>query len=141
MAKKQSSVPEVKSFLDNLHKIMANPQLIQINDLEWDNKINKTRQFMAEKGIKKTDVLDIVKELRVCNYSYTDDDVNPNYKDEEVWFFGITCYIVDTNYDLYIKLKTRKVNQLEVGIVMSFHPEQPAKKEDKLDFPYINNSV
>ena len=138
MARRHNSVPEVKSFLNNLHKIMLNPKLVQINDFEWDSKTNKTRQFMAEKGIKKTDVLDIVKELRVCNYSYTDDDVNPHYKHEEVWFFGITRYIVDTKYDLYVKLKTRKVNELEVGIVMSFHPEQPAKEEDKLIFPYID---
>ena len=68
---------------------------------------------------------------------YTDNDYdNLNFPNEDFWFFGITKEIVDLETKLYVKLKIRRLNNVELLLVMSFHPEQPYGKNDELKFPY-----
>lgn len=131
------SVEEVRAFLKKVHVLAQSEEHTMINSRSWAGKVNKTRQYMAETGIRAPVIRQIVRELRVCNYSSTKDDKNDNYINEKVWIFGITKNIVDQNEDLYIKLKIKKFEEDEL-LIMSFHPEQPMKAEDKLKFPYKN---
>ena len=100
--------------------------------------MNKTRAFMAETGIGKSDIAEVLKELRVCNYSYTDDDRNVNFKGQQVWVFGITWRPVDEDEDIYTKIKVQQMTDTNEDclMVMSFHPESPTPTEGKLLFPY-----
>lgn len=43
--------------------------------------------------------------------------------------------MIDKEEDLYIKLKIRKFEE-NLLLVMSFHPEEPKKDQEKLQFPY-----
>ena len=90
---------------------------------------------MAETGIDKKTILNVVRELEICNYSSTQQDYNPNFPDECIWEFGLTKNLVDKDEDLYVKLKVRKIEE-EYLLIMSFHPERPPRPEDKLTFPY-----
>jgi len=92
---------------------------------------------MAETGIDKETIVGVIKELDVSNYCATKPDCNLNFPNEYVWEFGITKNLVDRDEELYIKLKIRKIEE-EYLLIMSFHPEQPARPEDKLKFPYNN---
>lgn len=126
---------DVNSFLTTTRKILENDEDWQINTKEWDGKINKTRNFMAETGITRTDIKHILSELSVKNYCYTREDINNNFPNEQFWIFGITKNMIDEDVALYIKLKIRKIKD-EYLLVMSFHSEQPRIPEDKLQFPY-----
>ena len=135
MAKRKSSIEEVEVFLGKVKNLADDNLRVRINDEPWMGKANKTQLFMAETGIKRKDIREMVKELKICHYSYTDDDYNPEYKNEEVWVFGMKKNIVDKDEELYIKLKIRG-SFLEILKVMSFHREEAPSPEEKLIFPY-----
>lgn len=90
---------------------------------------------MAETGISPKDIEKIICELQIMHYSYTADDRNDHFKDEQVWIFGMTKNIIDKDVDLYIKLKIRMIGE-ELLLIMSFHPENPKDNGQKLQFPY-----
>ncbi len=136
MGKEIKKEEEVCRFLETVSLLAEDKNNVKINNWTWaDGKVNKTQLYMAETGIHKQDICDIIEELTVENYSATKTDVNPNFPNEEVWEFGINKMIIDTNVDLYIKLKVREISGKYL-LVMSFHPEQPASPKDKLEFPY-----
>ena len=90
---------------------------------------------MAETGINQQDIEKVISELQVTNYSYTADDVNIHFPDEQFWIFGITRNMIDKDENLYIKLKIRQFGD-EILLIMSFHPEMPKDTEQRLIFPY-----
>lgn len=129
---------DVEAFLEKVQEILLTEEKVNINSAPWaGDRVNKTRQYMAETGIGKKDILKVIVELGVKNYSSTKKDKNPKFPDEYVWEFGITKNLIDKDEDLYIKLKVRKIRE-EYLLIMSFHPEQPANIEDKLTFPYAD---
>ena len=126
---------EVSIFLKLVFGILGDDNRCSINDAAWVGKENKTRKYMNETGIKFDDIKEVIKELTVANYSSTENDGNKNFPNELVWKFGITKTMVDVEEELYIKLKIRKFEE-DTLLVMSFHPEEPKRPEDKLQFPY-----
>ena len=126
---------DVEEFLITTREVLEHDEDWQINMQEWAGKINKTRNFMAEKGLRRKDIKQVVVQLSVENYCYTRDDTNDKFPNEQFWFFGIKQTIIDEDIDLYIKLKIRRIAG-ETLLVMSFHPECPERQEDKLQFPY-----
>ena len=128
---------EVESFLKVVNELVCDDERTAINSAPWAGRVNKTRQYMAETGIDKETIIGVIKELDVSNYCATKPDCNLNFPNEYVWEFGITKNLVDRDEKLYIKLKIRKIEE-EYLLIMSFHPEQPARPEDKLKFPYNN---
>ena len=90
---------------------------------------------MAETGIKQEDMENVICDLQVADYSYTADDRNKHFKDEQIWVFGKACVIVDEEEDIYIKLKIKIIGE-EILLIMSFHPEEPKDENMKLKFPY-----
>lgn len=140
MSKSIVSEEGVQAFLDTVINLTDDSKNTGINSKEWVGKVNKTREFMAETGLKLKDVISIIRELKVCHYSYTDDDYNPRFTNEKVWIFGMTKNIVDVNEKLYIKLKIRDIKGKKL-LIMSFHREQPGGKEEELRFPYKNQKV
>lgn len=139
MAQNILKPPEaVNQYLNTVKERLDVEDAWQINNQPWANgKVNKTRDYMAQTGITPEDIKQIVKELSVKNYCYTRDDCNVNFPNEQVWIFGITKNIIDQNEDLYVKLKLRTLDD-ELLLILSFHPEQPERSEDKLQFPYSN---
>lgn len=136
MAEYRKEKAEVERFLDNVKQLIKLGNNIQINCLPWrGNRVNKTLAYMAETGITQTDIEKVICDLQVCNYSYTADERNMNFRDEQVWIFGITKNVVDTDEDLYIKLKIRIMGE-ETLVILSFHPEEPGCEEQRLKFPY-----
>lgn len=136
MARYQKNKGEVQVFLDQVKGLISEGYNVQINNKPWSgNKVNKTLAYMAETGITQKDIEKVICQLKVSNYSYTADDRNENFKDEQVWLFGITKKLIDKNEDLYIKLKIRFIGE-EMLLVMSFHPETPSLNGGKLEFPY-----
>lgn len=125
----------VHDFLAKTRKFLENDEDWYVNTTEWAGKINKTRSFIAETGITRNDIKQVILELSVKNYCYTSEDKNNNFPNEQFSIFGITKNLIDEDIDLYIKLKIRKI-QDEYLLIMSFHPEQPGRPEDKLQFPY-----
>lgn len=122
------SKENVKAFLIKVKQCIDNNSWT-INNNPWANGIvNKTNLFMAEKNLSDIDVISVVKELSLVNYSYTDYDINPNFPNETFWFFGIKKYIVDTKENLYIKLKVREFDE-DYLLIMSFHREEPSSAE------------
>ena len=129
---------EVIKFLEQAKNCLIEETTWTINNETWANgRVNKTQAFMAERNLKDEDVADVIKELQVSNYCYTVEDRNANYPNEFFWIFGITMVIVDSEEDLYIKLKIRKFEE-DYLLVMSFHPEQTTSSEDALTFPYAS---
>ena len=136
MAEYQKEKAEVEDFLDNVKLLITNIGNVLINCLPWKgNRVNKTLSYMAETGITQADIEKVICDLQVCNYSYTADERNINFQDEQVWIFGITRNIVDKEEDLYIKLKVRSAKE-ETLVILSFHPEEPGCDEQRLRFPY-----
>lgn len=136
MRKYTKSVEDVRKFLEKTANLAATSDKTQINNRSWaDGKVNKTRKYMSETGITGHDIRSVVRELKVDNYSATKDDTNPNFSGEQVWEFGVAKNLIDREEDLYIKLKIKKVEDEEL-LIMSFHPEEPIRPEDKLTFPY-----
>lgn len=135
MAKYIKSREEVEDFLGVINNLIEVDGIIQINNQPWKGKENKTLRYMAETGIKKKDIIKVIQELEVQNYSSTKDEANPNFAGEKVWEFGITKNMVDRDEKLYIKLKVRKLAD-EILVIMSFHPEEPKDKDSILTFPY-----
>lgn len=136
MAEYRKEKAEVERFLDNVKQLIKLGNNIQINCLPWrGNRVNKTLTYMAETGITQTDIEKVICDLQVCNYSYTADERNMNFRDEQVWIFGITKNVIDTDEDLYIKLKIRIMGE-ETLVILSFHPEEPGCEEQRLKFPY-----
>lgn len=135
------SADDVKQFLMQVQGILDDDtkERCRINNSEWaGNRVNKTRLYMAETGLKLCDIKEVIKELGVENYSSTKDDRNPNFPNECVWEFGITKNLVDAEEDFYVKLKIRQLDDT-ILLIMSFHPEKPTRPEDKLPFPYRKN--
>lgn len=127
---------EVEGFLEKVRELLTDDEKVSINSGPWANgRVNKTRQYMAETGIHKGTMVDVIRDLQVSNYSCTKPERNPNFPNEYVWEFGVTKNLVDKDEDLYVKLKIRKIDE-EYLLVMSFHPEQPSRQEEKLTFPY-----
>lgn len=127
---------EVIIFLNQVKLLLDDDSSWEINNCMWaGNRVNKTQLYLAEKNLSDDDVANVIRELQVCNYCYTEDDRNSNFPNEQFWFFGITRLIVDVEEDYYIKLKIRKFED-DYLLVMSFHPEQPKCPEDRLAFPY-----
>lgn len=136
MANYQKSKEEVRPFLDNVNALILKGNRTQINCRPWKgNRVNKTLTYMAETGINQQDIEKVILELQVTNYSYTADDVNIHFPDEQFWIFGITRNMIDKDENLYIKLKIRQFEN-EFLLIMSFHPEMPKDTEQKLIFPY-----
>lgn len=136
MANYQKSKEEVRHFLDNVNALIRKGNRTQINCRPWKgNRVNKTLTYMAETGINQQDIEKVILELQVTNYSYTADDVNIHFPDEQFWIFGITRNMIDKDENLYIKLKIRQFED-EILLIMSFHPEMPKDTEQKLIFPY-----
>lgn len=127
---------EVEEFLEQVKEILTREECVIINDDEWaDGRENKTRMYMTEKNLKRTDIIRVLQELQVKNYAYTGEDRNKNFSGQEVWLFGIRKCMVDEIDELYIKLKKVTIDE-DYLKVMSFHPEKPLKTGDKLTFPY-----
>ena len=136
MAKYKKSEEEVQRFLDNVRTLISGGTNIQINCAPWKgNRVNKTLAYMAETGVDQKDMERVICELQISNYSYTADEVNIHFRNEQVWIFGITKNMVDKDEDLYIKLKIRTFED-EFLLIMSFHPEAPDGDNQKLEFPY-----
>ncbi len=136
MAEYQKQKEEVQMFLNHMKAILPRKGNISINIWPWKgNRVNKTQAYMAETGISLDDIIKVLYELQVCHYSYTADDRNINYKNEQVWIFGIRKNLVDEDVDIYIKLKIRKLDN-DILLIMSFHPENPGCDEQRLKFPY-----
>lgn len=135
MQKNIKSVHETCQFLKSVKNIIKNESNVMINNKPWNGKVNKTRTYMAETGIKKADILRIVSMLEVEDYCETRDDRNAKFQGETVWIFGIREEIVGVVEDLYIKLKIRCLEE-QLLLVMSFHPEVPHSQEEQLTFPY-----
>lgn len=136
MAKYQKAKEEVKSFLTDVKSIILEGTNVKINNVPWKGKkVNKTLAYMAETQITQKDIEKVIFELQLSNYSYTADDENVNFKDEQVWIFGIRKTMIDKDEDLYIKLKIRIIEE-EMLLIMSFHPERPDYTNQKLEFPY-----
>lgn len=135
MSKQIKNQSEVELFLKKVRYLTCQEENVLINNLPWNGKVNKTRRYMDETGIRKADILEVIRELSVENYSSTQDDINKYYRGEQVWLFGITKNLVDCDEEIYIKLKIRKIGNEQL-LIMSFHPEEPKSKKDKLDFPY-----
>lgn len=136
MEKEIKAPEEVEDYLRKVKELALHEELTQVNSAPWaDGKVNKTRKYMAETGIDKKVILNVVRQLEVVNYSSTKRDRNPRFPGEYVWEFGITKNLIDQEEDLYIKLKVRKIHD-EYLLVMAFHPEQPYRPEEKLTFPY-----
>ena len=126
---------EVDDFLNEFQNGDVKTDNVIINDVPWKRKVNKTRAYLAETGLRVEDVFEVIKRLKVENYSYTELDSNKNFAEEEVWFFGITENLVDREENYYIKLKIRKDDEV-IRLIMSFHPESPNEPDEKLEFPY-----
>lgn len=136
MARYQKNKGEVQEFLDQVKILISEGDNVIINNKPWrGNRVNKTLAYMAETGITQKDMERVICELKVSNYSYTADDRNENFKDEQVWLFGIAKKLIDKDEDLYIKLKIRFIGE-KILLVMSFHPEAPSVDGGKLEFPY-----
>lgn len=136
MAEYQMDKNEVHIFLDKVKSLASDKTKVFINTIPWKgNKVNKTLAYMAETGIGIEDIIKILYELQITNYSYTADDRNINFKDELVWIFGICKNIIDTDVDLYIKLKIKSTDK-DTLLILSFHPEKPGCNGHKLVFPY-----
>lgn len=130
---------EVDAFLGCVRDCLNDDSRWMINNHSWaGGRVNKTQLFMAEKNISDEDVAEVVRELEISNYCYTDDDGNSNFPNETFWFFGITKEIIDSEIKLYVKLKIRRIDEDELLLIMSFHPEQPYEEKDILKFPYAN---
>lgn len=137
MAKAILGVPQVQNFLDTVSELLKTDDGWEINNKPWaGGKVNKTRAYMAETGIGPDVVKEVVEELRVRHYSSTEDDYNRNFKQEQVWKFGITKNLVDKDEKLYIKLKVRQFEDGDYLLIMSFHPQCPGDQQDELQFPY-----
>ena len=127
---------QVIKFLRELQELAIDENHVQVNSGSWaDGKINKTRVYMAESGITKSDMCKVISELNIENYCATKPDVNPNFTGEVIREFGIDKNLVDREEHYYIKLKVRKFHEKYL-IIMSFHPEQPMFQNQKLKFPY-----
>ncbi len=136
MARYQKKISEVQQFLTTVKKLVLCSEKSTINNRPWaGNKVNKTLTYMTETGISKRDIEKVIGELQVCNYSYTADDKNERFSNEQVWIFGITKNLIDKDEDLYIKLKIRIIEG-ELLLIMSFHPESPEIEDLRLRFPY-----
>lgn len=136
MAKYRKTKDEVNRFLEDVKAIILKGTNLQINNKPWKgNRVNKTLTYMAETGISLEDIKNVIYELKLSNYSYTADETNVNFKEEQVWIFGITKNMIDKEEDLYIKLKIR-VFENKFLLIMSFHPEEPGVYNKKLEFPY-----
>lgn len=136
MASYQKDKKEVQDFLEKVKDIILQHKKVLLNAAPWKgNRVNKTLAYMAETGINQKDIEKIICELQVTHYSYTADDRNENFKDEQVWIFGMTKNMIDKDVDLYIKLKIRRIGE-EILLIMSFHPEYPGLNNHKLQFPY-----
>lgn len=136
MAVRQKDRQEVQEFLSKAKYLISEGTNVQLNCMPWaGGRVNKTQQYMAETGIGKKDIENVVSELQVSNYSFTTDDQNSNFVNEQFWIFGITKNLVDKEEDLYIKLKIRMIGE-EMLLIMSFHPEEPENDNKKLRFPY-----
>lgn len=136
MAEYQKTEEEVQEFLNTVKSIILKGGKTKVNDKPWKgNKVNKTLAYMAETGITQKDMEKVICELKTSNYSYTADDRNANFKNEQMWFFGITKDMIDKDEDLYIKLKIRVIGE-DFLLIMSFHPETLNDMNQKLTFPY-----
>lgn len=136
MAEYRKEKEEVQEFLDKVKSLISKQNRIHVNTAPWKgNRVNKTLAYMAETGISQKDIEEIVCELQIMHYSYTADDRNVNFKNEQVWIFGITKNIIDQDVNLYIKLKIRIIGE-EILLIMSFHPENPRYNDQRLKFPY-----
>lgn len=129
------SISVVQDFLTQVKSLLYEKGRCSINNSPWVGKANKTQIYMAEMGISMEDIKAVIGELKVRNYSATKDDRNSNFQGECVWEFGIRKKLVEVEEDLYIKLKIRKIEE-DYLLIMSFHPEQPFREADKLQFPY-----
>lgn len=133
------TVPQVKQFLEIIHELLKAEDTWEINSKPWANgRVNKTRAYMAETGIGANVIKETVKELKVNHYSYTEDDYNRNFSNEQVWIFGITKNLIDQDEKLYVKLKVRQFENGKYLLIMSFHPECPRDIQDELKFPYAD---
>lgn len=131
----QKEKGEVRGFLESVNDLIRKGR-VTINNRPWKgNRVNKTLAYMSETGLRQKDIEEIICELQVDDYSYTADDRNEYFKDEQFWIFGTTKNIIDQDTDLYIKLKIRRIGE-EFLLIMSFHPERPRWDEQKLSFPY-----
>ena len=134
MAEYQKDKKEVQEFLSHAKDIILKGN-VQINNMPWKGKVNKTLTYMSETGITQRDMEKVVCELQTANYSYTADDNNQKFKNEQFWIFGIIKNMVDKDERLYVKLKIKMIKG-EILLIMSFHPEEPEYKNGKLEFPY-----
>lgn len=133
------TIPQVKHFLNTIYELLDAEDTWEINNMPWANgRVNKTRAYMAETGIGADVIKEVVKELRVRHYSSTEDDINSNFKDEQVWIFGITKNLIDKEEKFYVKLKVRQFKNGDFLLIMSFHPERPRDLKDELKFPYAD---
>ena len=136
MASYQKDKKKVQDFLEKVKKIILHRNNVLINAAPWKgNRVNKTLAYMAETGISQKDIEKVICELQIKHYSYTADDRNENFKDDQVWTFGMTKNVIDKDVDLYIKRKIRMIGE-ELLLIMSFHPENPGLNDHKLQFLY-----
>lgn len=113
---------EVQTFLRSMKIKLSCPDGLVI--VKEHKRGDKTNNFMILKGLTRASIIEELMKLDILNYSYTDYDNHPWFKDEEVWIFG---QMYD-GVEVYIKLKLR-----EKVVCLSFH-----EKEYNLKYPYLN---
>ena len=120
------SQDEVERFIARMSNLLHNPNKLSIIK-KTANKEDKTMAFQTKYNLKDRDVLDNLLQLDSTNYSYTDNDDDPE-KEGEVWIFGqiLMSPLVKPDVHIYIKLKL-----LQNVVCLSFH-----EAEFKLQYPY-----
>jgi len=115
---------EVEKFLENVHILLSGISPENNLYVLKENKAgDKTHEYMIRNNINRQIICTEILKLDTTNYSKTDYDDNPHFKNEKVWLFG-QMYGTE---ELYIKLKLRgKV------ICLSFH-----EKQFDIKYPYL----
>ena len=79
------SKDEVDEFLQNVNEIASEINNVYVNNQPWaGGRVNKTRLYMDETGLDVSDMVKVIQELGVQNYSSTKDDRNQNFQGELV---------------------------------------------------------
>jgi hypothetical protein len=121
------SKEEVEQFLADMKKVSTGDTWEKILYIPKETKDgDKTHAFMVAHDIDGLVVFEELLKLDVTNYSKTDYDEHPAFKNEIVWFFG-QIFMME---EVYIKVKIRKYRNLVV--CLSFH-----EPEFDLGYPYL----
>jgi len=117
---------EIDCFLKEMKSLLSGDNGVRNLQIPLKNNLDedKNYQFRVEHNLKSGHICKELLKLDITNYSYTDYDDNPKFKNEKVWIFGQMF----STKEVYIKLKIRgKV------VCLSFH-----EKGYDLKYPFLN---